>query len=63
VLTSRDLQDPNTFEMEQNIRLVVLEHLGNKLGVHVLDVDLLKVLVQHHDCFIQLLLWAASVGA
>lgn len=45
-----------TFEMEQNIGLVVLEHLRNKLGIHVLDVYLLQVLVQHHDGFVQLFL-------
>jgi hypothetical protein len=27
--------------MEEDIGLVVLEHLGNELNVHVLDVDLL----------------------
>jgi hypothetical protein len=53
---SWDPQNPDTFEMEQNVRLVVLEHLRNQLSVHVLNIDLLKVLVQHHDSFIQLLL-------
>jgi hypothetical protein len=27
--------------MEEDIRLVVLEHLGNKLNVHILNVDFL----------------------
>lgn len=30
-----------TFKMKQNVRLVVLEHLGDQLNVHVLNVDLL----------------------
>lgn len=30
-----------TFEMEQHVGLVVLEHLSYELHVHVLDVDLL----------------------
>ena len=30
-----------TFKMEQNIRLVVLEHLRHELNIHVLDVDFL----------------------
>jgi hypothetical protein len=30
--------------MEKDVGLVVLEHLGNKLNVHVLDVDFLKTL-------------------
>ena len=42
--------------MEEDVRLVVLEHLGHKLGVHVLDIDLLEVLVQHHDGLIQFFL-------
>lgn len=29
--------------MEKHIGLVVLEHLGNELNVHVLDVDFLQV--------------------
>jgi hypothetical protein len=29
------------FEMEQHIGLVILEHLGDELDVHVLDVDFL----------------------
>lgn len=45
--------------MEQDVRLVVLEHLGNKLDVHVLDVDILsqscqtvslRVFLNHHTC-------------
>lgn len=30
-----------TFKVEENIRLVVLEHLRDKLNIHVLDVDFL----------------------
>lgn len=51
---------PLTFEMEQDIGLVILEHLRHKLGVHVLDVDFLEILVQHHNGFVQLLLWRVS---
>lgn len=29
--------------MEENIGLVVLEHLGNQLNVHVLNVDILTI--------------------
>jgi hypothetical protein len=42
--------------MEEDIRLVVFEHLRDKLRVHILDVDFLEILVEHHDRFIQLLL-------
>ena len=34
--------EPFTFQMEQNIWLIVLEHLGDKLDIHILDVDLLQ---------------------
>ena len=37
----RFIELPQTFKVEQNVGLVVLEHLRNKLDVHVLDVDLL----------------------
>ena len=33
-----------TFKMKQNIRLVVLEHLSNKLNIHVLNIDLLLLI-------------------
>ena len=46
--------------MEQNVGLIVLEHLCDKLRVHVLDVDLLEVLVQHHDGLVQFLLCLVS---
>jgi len=58
--------------MEENVGLVVFEHLGNKLDIHVLDVDFLRsaisnermeakpdyleVLIQEHDSFIEFLL-------
>jgi hypothetical protein len=42
----------HTLEVEENIRLVVLEHLRHKLRIHILDVDLLKILVEHHDGFV-----------
>lgn len=42
--------------MEQNIGLVVLEHLRYQFHIHVLDVDFLQILVQHHDRFIEFLL-------
>lgn len=42
--------------MEENIGLVVLEHLSYQLCVHVRDVDLLQVLVQCHNCFVEFLL-------
>jgi hypothetical protein len=35
------IEVPQTFKVEQDVGLVVLEHLCNKLYVHVLDVDLL----------------------
>lgn len=35
--------------MEENVRLIVLEHLRNELDVHVLDIDfLLRVSMSHH---------------
>jgi hypothetical protein len=42
--------------MEEDIRLIVLEHLSHKFRVHVLNVDLLEVFVQHHDGLIEFLL-------
>ncbi len=30
--------------MEEYVRLVVLEHLGNQLDVHILDVDFLRII-------------------
>lgn len=30
--------ESDTFEMEKYVRLVVLEHLGNQLDIHILDV-------------------------
>jgi hypothetical protein len=42
--------------VEEDIGLVVFEHLRDKLGVHVLDVDFLEILVEHHDRLIQLFL-------
>ena len=30
--------------MEEYVRLVVLEHLGNQLNVHILDVDFLRII-------------------
>ena len=30
-----------TFQVEEDVRLVVLEHLRDELDVHVLDIDLL----------------------
>jgi hypothetical protein len=57
------LHTERTFEMEENIGLVVLEHLSHQLRVHVLDVDLLQILVEHHDCLIQFLLGACELGA
>ncbi len=44
--------------MEQHVGLVVLEHLCHELDVHVADVDLLQVLVQDCDRFVELFLWS-----
>ena len=30
-----------TLQVEEHVGLIVLEHLGNKLDVHVVDIDLL----------------------
>ena len=35
-------EDRHAFQVEKNIGLVVLEHLGDKLNVHVLYVDILR---------------------
>jgi hypothetical protein len=32
----------HTFKMEENIRLIVFEHLRHKLDVHILDIDFLQ---------------------
>ena len=36
------LGSQQTFQVKENIGLVVLEHLGHELNVHVLDVDFLR---------------------
>jgi len=41
-----------TFEMEEHVRLVILEHLRDQLDVHVLDVDLLEALIHGQDSLI-----------
>jgi hypothetical protein len=46
----------HTLEVEQNIRLVVLEHLSNKLYIHVLNVDVLEGLIHHHNSLVEFLL-------
>jgi hypothetical protein len=42
--------------MEEYVRLVVLEHLGNQLDVHILDVDFLRIIryFLNHKGFIRL---------
>lgn len=60
-----------TLQVEENIGLVVFEHLGDKFDVHVLDVNLLDgirssllpkrtayldALVHHHDSLVEFLL-------
>ncbi len=37
----------HTLEMEKHVRSIVLEHLGNQFNVHILDVDLLRIMVQY----------------
>lgn len=54
---AKDKALDHTFKVEEDIGLIVLEHLCHKLRIHVLDVDLLQVLVEHHDGLIQFLLW------
>lgn len=34
----------HTFKMEEDIGLIVLEHLGNQFDIHVLDIDLLEAI-------------------
>lgn len=31
--------------MKKNVGLVILEHLSNKLNVHILDIDLLRIYI------------------
>lgn len=47
--------------MEEHVGLVVLKHLGHKLDIHVLDVDLLKALVHDDDRLVEFLLETLSV--
>jgi hypothetical protein len=35
-----------TFKVEKHVRLVILEHLSDQFDVHVLDVDLLHVILE-----------------
>lgn len=57
--------------MEEDVGLVVLEHLGDKLDVHILDINLLgairsnllskraaylNTLIHHHDSLVKFLL-------
>ncbi len=39
----------HTFEVEEHVRLVVLEHLCDELDIHVLDVDLLKMVLESYS--------------
>lgn len=32
-----------TLEMEEDVGLVIFEHLGDKLNVHILDIDVLQI--------------------
>ena len=41
-IVSNETQDAPTLKVEENVGLVVLEHLGDKLNVQVLDVDVLS---------------------
>lgn len=43
------LQIIRSFQVEENVGLVVLKHLSHKLHIHVLDVDLLEAFVHDHD--------------
>lgn len=57
-----------TLKMEEHVGAVILEHLGDQLDVHVLDVDFLplsddstfnaylKTPIKHQDCLVELLL-------
>ena len=36
--------------MKQDIRLIVLEHLGHQLDIHVLYIDFLRVFSEVHKC-------------
>ncbi len=42
--------------MEQHIGLIVLEHLGYELDIHILNIDLLKALVHDHNGLVEFLL-------
>lgn len=58
------LQCADRLEMEQTIRLVILEHLRHQLDIHVLHVDLLQSAVEHRDCLIEFLLFVSvSIAA
>lgn len=50
-----------TFQMEEHVRLIVLEHLSNKLNIHILDVDFLQTLVHHDDRLVEFLLLVGIV--
>lgn len=41
--------------MKQNIALIIPPHLGHELGIHVGDVDLVEVLAQDGNGFVELL--------
>jgi hypothetical protein len=36
------MKEARTFQMKENVRLIVLEHLRDEFDVHVLDIDLLR---------------------
>ena len=50
------MNEVHTFKVEQHIGLIVLEHLRHKFYVHILDIDLLQILIQHHNRLIEFLL-------
>lgn len=54
----RDSGTVRTFQMKEDVGLVVFEHLGHQLNVHVLDVDVLWMkmsmsppVVRNNDCW------------
>jgi hypothetical protein len=47
----------HTLKMEENIGLVIFEHLSDELNIHILDVDVLQSLVHHNNGLVELLLY------
>jgi len=51
----------HTLKMEENIGLVIFEHLSDELNIHILNIDVLQSLVHHNNGLVELLLYRRKI--